>query len=180
MKKAFVILTVFFFLGGLFAAAQPAGKKWEVGGSISFTSFKFSGATESDSVFNLPVRVGYFIWQGLEIEPEVMYTKFSGDDAAYVLSANVAYNFKMSRPILPFVLGGVGFGNGFTYAGVAEGDPDLNAFTLQFGVGAKFLIGSSAAFRVEYRFTRNHLTETGFEPENLNSHQFLLGASVFF
>jgi opacity protein-like surface antigen len=180
MKKALVILTVFFFLGGLVAAAQPAGKKWEVGGSISFTSFKFSGAEESDSVFNLPVRVGYFIWQGLEIEPEVMYTKFSGSDAGWLLSANVAYNFKMSHPILPFILGGVGFGNGFTYAGVAEGDPDLNAFVYQFGVGAKFLIGSSAAFRLEYRFSHNRLTEEGFTPENLNAHQFLLGVSVFF
>jgi opacity protein-like surface antigen len=180
MKKAFVILTIFFFLGGLVAAAQPAGKKWEVGGSISFTSFKFSGDEDSTSAFNLPVRVGYFIWRSLEIEPEVMYTKFEGSDAGYLLNANLAYNFKMSHPILPFVLGGVGFGNGLTYVGITEGDSEVNAFTFQFGVGAKFLIGSSAAFRLEYRFTHNHLTQTGFVAENLTSHQFLLGASVFF
>jgi len=180
MRKALVILTLFFFFGALVAAAQPAGKKWEVGGSVSFTSFKFSGSTESDSVFNLPVRVGYFIWRGLEIEPEVMYTKFSGSDAGYLLSANLAYNFKMSRPILPFILGGIGFGNGFTFAGIAEGDTQMNAFVFHFGAGAKFLIGSSAAFRLEYRYTHNRLTETGFEAENLNAHQFLLGVSVFF
>jgi opacity protein-like surface antigen len=180
MKKALVMVAIFCFLGTLAATAQPAGKKWEVGGSVSFTSFKFSDSTESTTVFNFPVRVGYYIWKGLEIEPEIMYTKFEGSDAGYLLSGNAAYNFKVPGSIVPFVLAGVGFGNGFTFAGVAEGDSQMNAFALQFGAGAKLLVGSSAALRLEYRFTHNHLTETGFPAENLSSHQFLLGASVFF
>jgi opacity protein-like surface antigen len=182
MKKALVILIVFFFLGTVVASAQPAGKKWEVGGSFSFASFKFSGDTESTTVFNLPVRLGYYIWKGLEIEPEIMYTKFEGSDAGYLLSANFAYNFKLpsTANIIPFVLAGVGFGNGFSFAGIVEGDTSMNAFVYQFGAGAKFLVGSSAAFRAEYRFQHNELSETGFPSETISSHQILVGISIFF
>ncbi len=182
MKKAIVILVVFFFLGTVVASAQPAGKKWELGGSLSFASFKFSGADSSTTVINLPVRIGYYIWKGLEIEPEIMYTKFEGSDAGYLLSANVAYNFKLpsTANIIPFVLGGIGFGNGFSIAGITEGDTAFNAFAYQFGFGAKFLVGPSAAFRVEYRFMHDQLSETGFPDENVSSHQILAGISLFF
>jgi opacity protein-like surface antigen len=180
MKKVIIILTVFFFVGTIVASAQPAGKKWELGAAVSYTSYKFSGGTESEYVYNLPVRVGYYIWKGLEIEPEIMLTKFKGSDTGYLLSGNVAYNFKTTGSLQPFVLAGIGFGNGFAIANLVEGDTDFNATVINFGGGLKFLVGNSAAIRVEYRYTHNHLTASGYEAENLNIHQFLMGFSVFF
>lgn len=180
MKKVIIVLTVFFFLGTLVVSAQPAGKKWEVGAAFSYTNYKFKGDTESSYVFNLPVRVGYYVWQGLEIEPELLLTKFKGSDTGYILSGNFAYNFKTAGSLQPFILAGVGFGNGFAFANIVEGDTDFHATVLNFGGGVKCLVGNSAAIRVEYRYTHNHLTATGFEAENANIHQLLAGFSLFF
>ena len=60
-----------------------------------------------------------------------------------------------------------------------EGGSGLSAFLLNFGGGAKFLIGNSGAVRVEYRFTRNHLSQDEFS-DDLNYHQILVGVSLFF
>jgi hypothetical protein len=179
MKKALVILTVFFFFGTLVAAAQPAGKKWELGLALSFSSYKFSGDTESTTLLNIPLRVGYYVWKGLEIEPEIILTKPKGEDTGYLLNANFAYNFKTAGSLQPFVLAGVGFGNGFTVAPYVIGDSEFNATVLNFGGGVKYLVGSSAAIRAEYRYSHNHLSYSGFS-ENLNTHMFLMGVSVFF
>jgi len=180
MKRFFALLTVLLFLGATFAAAQPvAGKKFELGTSLSFSTFKFSGSSESETILTIPLRFGYYIWKGLELEPELMMVKFEDSDLTYNLSANLSYNFKTAGKIVPFVLAGAGFGNAFAVGPYMEGGEGLNAFLLNFGGGAKFLVGNSGAVRVEYRFTRNHLS-ADLDSDNLNYHQILVGVSLFF
>jgi len=180
MKRFFVFLTVLLFLGATFAAAQPVpGKKFELGTSFSFSMFDFGGDSESQTVLTLPVRFGYYIWKGLELEPELMLIKFEDSDVTYNLSANLSYNFKTKGKIVPFVLAGAGIGNAFAVGPYMEGGEGLSAFLLNFGGGAKFLIGNSGALRVEYRFTRNHLSDEEFS-DNLNTHNVLVGVSLFF
>jgi len=191
MKKAVLSFVVILFACTLVVSAQPAGKKFELGFSGSFTSFKFSYESDSTTVFNLPLRAGYYIWKGLEIEPELMLTKAEGADAGFILAANLAYNFNLKGNLRPFILAGIGFGNGFTVANIAEGDSDVNATVVNLGLGVKYLIGNSAALRLEYRYTHNHMkydyvieaitiqqAESG--TENVNSHQILAGVSIFF
>lgn len=191
MKKAVLGLVVVLFVCTLAVSAQPVGKKFELGFSGSFTSFKFSYESDSTTVFNLPLRAGYYIWKGLEIEPELMLTKAEGADAGFILAANLAYNFNLKGNLRPFVLAGIGFGNGFTVANIAEGDSDVNATVVNLGLGIKYLIGNSAALRLEYRYTHDHMkydyvieaitiqqAENG--TENVNSHQILAGVSIFF
>jgi len=191
MKKAVLSFVVILFACTLVVSAQPAGKKFELGFSGSFTSFKFSYESDSTTVFNLPLRAGYYIWKGLEIEPELMLTKAEGADAGFILAANLAYNFNLKGNLRPFVLAGIGFGNGFTVANIAEGDSDVNATVVNLGLGVKYLIGNSAALRLEYRYTHDHMkydyvieaitiqqAESG--TENVNSHQILAGVSIFF
>jgi hypothetical protein len=181
MKKTIVFLAVFLVLGASLVMSQPvSGKKFELGTAFSFTSFKFSDSTDSDSVLSLPLRLGYFVWKGLEIEPEVMLMKFSGSEAAYHVSANLAYNFKVPGQVVPFVLGGVGVGNGFSAGPLVEGDTDVNAFLINAGGGIKYVIGKAGAIRVEYRFTSNRLSQTGFPSETVSSHQIFIGVSLFF
>jgi hypothetical protein len=180
MKKLCVFLVGLLFLSATFAVSQPvAGKKFELGVAFSFASFKISGGEESYTVWTLPLRVGYFVWKGLEIEPEIMLQKFEGDDLAYSLCGNLAYNFKTSENLVPFVLAGAGIGNGFSIGPLMEGASGTSAFLLNFGGGVKYVIGNSGAIRLEYRFTHNHLTEDEFS-ENLNSHQVFIGVSLFF
>jgi len=182
MKKFCVFLTALLFLGTTFAVSQPVpGKKFELGTAFSFSSFKFSDDTESDTLLSLPLRFGYFVWKGLEIEPELMLMKFEGSDTVYNLSGNLSYNFKTSGKLLPFVLAGAGIGNGIAIGPLMEGDSDINAFLLNFGGGVKYVIGNSGAIRLEYRFTHNRFDSADWlEAEKANSHQFFIGVSLFF
>jgi hypothetical protein len=177
MKKLCVFLAVLLFLGATFAVSQPVpGKKFEFSTAFSFASMKSSGDTESYTFLSLPLRVGYYIWKGLEFEPELILMKFDDGDAAYNLNGNLSYNFNTSGRLKPFLLAGAGFGNGVAYGAIVEGDPDLNATLLNFGGGVKYVIGTSGAIRLEYRYTHNELAEG----ETVDLHQVFIGVALFF
>lgn len=181
MKRIATFLVVLLLGGVIFAAAQPvAGKRFELSTAFSFTSFKFEGDTESTTLVSLPLRIGFYLWQGLELEPELMAMKFEGDEFDYQLSGNLSYNFKLGGQVVAFILGGAGFGNAFSAGPLIEGDAGLHAFLINAGAGFKILIGRSGAVRIEYRFTRNRLTEPEFEPDIFTSHQAFIGVSLFF
>lgn len=181
MKKFCAFLFVLLFLAATFAISQPVpGKKFELGMAFSFSSFKASGSTDSDSLLTIPVRFGYFIWKGLEIEPELILTKFSPGNAHFNLSGNLAYNFKTAGPLVPFLLAGVGFGDGFSVGSLVEGSTSTTATLLNGGAGVKYVIGGMAAIRAEYRYTHNRLKKSGLLLQNVNIHQFFVGISLFF
>jgi len=181
MKKLGVFFVAILFLGVTFAASQPVpGKKFEFSTAFSFSSLKFSGSTDSDTFLCLPVRVGYFFWKGLEFEPELMLMKFDDSDAAFNLNGNLSYNFKTSGHLLPFVLAGAGFGNGIAFGLLVEGSSSTTATLLNFGGGVKYVIGTSGAIRLEYRYTHNRLSKGDLEPDTVNLHQLFIGVSLFF
>ena len=177
MKKLCVFLAVLLFLGATFAVSQPVpGKKFEFSTAFSFASMKFSEDTESTTILSLPLRVGYYIWKGLEFEPELILMKFDDSDAAYNLNGNLSYNFNTSGRLKPFLLAGAGFGNGVAYGAIVEGDTSINATLLNFGGGIKYVIGTAGAIRLEYRYTHNELAEG----ETVDLHQVFIGVALFF
>ncbi|MDD8021005.1 MAG: porin family protein [Acidobacteriota bacterium] len=179
MKKAVVSLAVILFFCTLVASAQPVGKKWEVGFGLSYSNFKLGD--ESIYIFNIPFRVGYYVWKGLEIEPEVMLTKIKDMDFGYNLAANVLYNFQLQGNLRPFILAGIGYGNGFApHDSLYIGESDTNSLLINAGAGVKYLFGDRAAIRVEYRYSYNHLTWDDDYSENVNVHKVLTGISLFF
>ncbi len=181
MKRFYALLIVLLFLGATSAISQPVpGKKFELGTAFSFSSFKTSGSTESDSFLSIPLRFGYFVWRGLEIEPELMLAKFSPGDAHFNLSGNLSYNFKTAGPLVPFLLAGAGFGDGFAVGPLVEGSTSTTATLLNGGGGVKYVIGGTAAVRAEYRYTHNRMKKGGLLIQNLNVHQFFVGISLFF
>jgi len=181
MKKSVVFLAALLVLGATLAMSQPVpGKKFELSTAISFTSFKVSGGPSADSLLILPVRFGYYVWKGLEIEPELVLTKFRGMHADYNLSGNLAYNFKTPGALVPFLLAGVGFGNGYAVGTIVSGGTDITATLLNFGGGVKYVIGNVVAVRAEYRYTHNKLDKASFVAQKLNIHQFFVGLSLFF
>jgi len=181
MKKLCVFLAVLLFLGTTFAVSQPVpGKKFEFSTAFSFTSLKFSGDTASDTFLSLPLRVGYYIWKGLELEPELMLMKFKGSDAAFNLNGNLSYNFNISGRLKPFVLAGAGVGNGIAFGTLVEGGTSIHATLLNFGGGVKYVIGTSGAIRLEYRYTHNRMTKGDIPSNNVNLHQVFIGVALFF
>jgi hypothetical protein len=180
MKRTVIFLTLAMFVAATAAMAQPfEKKKWEVSTALSFSSLSESGGYHQ-TVLNIPVTVGYFVWRGLEIQPEIMLTKFQRSDAGFLVNLNAAYNFLMHKSLVPYVLGGLGLGNGFSYVGIVEGSADVHSFALNLGGGVKYLVGTAAAFHAELRYTYYHFTETGLPSFNYNLFQIFTGISLFF
>jgi len=181
MKKSFACLAALLLLGVTFAASQPVpGKKFEFSTAFSFTSLKFSGDTGSDTFLSLPVRVGYYFWKGLEFEPELMLMKFKGSDAAFNLNGNLSYNFNTSGRLKPFLLAGAGLGNGVAFGALVEGGTGIHATLLNFGGGVKYVLGTSGAIRLEYRYTHNQMSKGDIPSQNVNLHQVFIGIALFF
>lgn len=180
MKKLAVFLVALFFLVTTLAMGQPVPeKKFEFGTSVSFTSIK-SGDYPSSTYLIVPVRFGYYVWKGLEIEPELLVTSFEHGHTGFNLSGNVAYHFKVAGPLVPFVLAGVGLGNGYSTGPIVSSSTSTTAFLINGGAGAKYVLGKIAAIRMEYRYTHNRLDKGGFLLQNLNTHQIFIGLSIFF
>ncbi len=186
MKRYFIVLTVLLAMGLPVLAQQPVnGKKFELGAGMSLDSFS-SGVGGTATYLNIPVRAGYFVWKGLEIEPELILSKMTGGDLGWLFNGNAAYNFRLKNgKFVPFVLAGVGFGNGIKiFNTMIENSDDLDAVILNAGTGVKYLISDSVGFRFEYRYSHYWADVVGNEGDKIkfekNAHQILCGVSVFF
>jgi opacity protein-like surface antigen len=203
MKKTIVILAVVLLVStAAVAAVGPIeGKKFEFSAGLGFTVHKYTyddGWKETYTVIQTPLRIGFFLWKGLEFEPELLLAserykeyddtgalKYSDHETGYILSGNVLYNFKMKSPrMIPFVLAGYGFGNG-DLEGIDIDQWDVNTKTtlLNLGAGVKYLFGNIAAFRFEYRFRGGQIKETDdtlVYITKVQYHQVLFGLSLFF
>jgi hypothetical protein len=187
MKRTCVFLAALLLLGATFAAAQPVpGKKFEFGTSLALYSYNYESEMWSDSwtVLNVPIRFGWFIWKGLQIEPEVVWTiplSDSKGDSSYFLQAHLAYNFKAGKRLVPFAGGTIGYGNGIPYMGwVSGGGGKVTGYGGLAGV--KYLLGNIAAIRAEYRllFYDWNDEDDPIYDETGTIHQFFVGLSIFF
>lgn len=178
MKKVIRIFTLFLIsltIVEITFASPIKGKKFEFSTSASMWNVKFKDG-ETETFINLPVRIGFFIFKGLEIEPELFLTIPEGEELGYLLLANFSYNFRVSEKLIPFILGGAGFGNSEQSFSLAF-DYDTNIFALNFGAGIKYILGNSAAIRIEYRFVK-YSGEYNWVYRTDNN--FFVGLSVFF
>jgi opacity protein-like surface antigen len=189
MKKLCVFLAVLLFLGTTFAVSQPVpGKKFEFGTSVNFFSVKYEeagGYSGSWTILNVPVRFGWYVWKGLEIEPEFVMTipiNESKGEMSYFAGVNLAYNFKTKGKLVPFIGGSAGFGNGIPYMGWVEGGSGEKITAFGGLAGVKYLLGNIAAIRAEYRLLRYDWKDAD-DPdydETGTIHQILVGLSIFF
>ncbi len=178
MRKIFKILIFTFILSSLvqISFAQPVkDKKFEFSTSASVWNVKFHGQ-ETETLINIPIRLGFFVFKGLEIEPELFLTIPEGEDLGYLLLANVSYNFKVSDKFIPFILAGGGYGNSEQSFSVVY-DYGIDIWAVHFGGGIKYLVSNSAALRMDYRFTK-YFAE-GYWLDRTDNNVFF-GLSIFF
>ena len=155
MNKHIRVLCIFLFaiLSVKVLFAQPIkGKKFEFSTSASMWVIKDEYG-EDEAVLNLPIRLGYYVFKGLEIEPEIFYSIQDAEDDGFLILANLSYNFTFSEKDVVFILGGGGFGNSPQYFTVVN-NVDIIISAINFGIGLKHLVGNSAAIRIEYRYTK--------------------------
>ncbi len=180
MKKLFILTVAALTVLALTSSAQPQGKKWELGIAFDFSSTSTSESSESFEILTIPVRVGYYFWKGFEVEPEFFLFKVEDSDTGYQLNLNGLYNFRTSSSFRPFILAGLGINNGIKFGQVMEASSEVNGFIINAGAGLKYLVGNTAAFRLEYRYSRNRLKDDYGYVEKFNHHQFFMGVSIFF
>lgn len=161
------------------------------------TTSKFETTSESNSstsessqaFFSLAMRPGIFLANGLELEPEFLWTAIEGREPALSLVGNLAYNFGIPRSrVIPFILAGYGAANGLPrferMIGKSTNDLDISLWDI--GTGVKFMISRQAALRVEYRFqqfayemSQEVFTAQVTEKYTWDVHNVFLGFSVF-
>jgi hypothetical protein len=190
MKKAGSFTAVFLilaFLGAGAASGQPVpGKKFELGTAVSFyhTSYEWGVLSGSYTNLNVPVRFGWFVWKGLEIEPEATaIIPIQGDarDVTFYFEGKLVYNFKAIGKLTPFLGGTTGWGNGLPKRGWVEGSGQARTMADGIIAGVKYLIGDTLALRAEYRLViyRWRDAEASYT-EGGALHNAYVGLSIFF
>lgn len=189
MKKVSLFLAALLIVGAAFASAQAVeSKKFEVGTSVEFYGLDNSGSSAA-SYLNIPLRFGWYIWKGLEIEPEFTVSiplKYTASlDTTVLGTLNAFYNYKIGKKFVPFAGGGFSLGNGVPYAnnwqGDLYGDAKMNTTALNLGGGLKYLLSDSCLLRLEYRYSRYRITYDGEDNhDNFNLHRVFIGFSYMF
>jgi opacity protein-like surface antigen len=170
--------------------APTLGKgRVEFSTSASFSNLKEKDERDSLTVFNLPLRGGYFVTDRLSLEAELLTTRLSSGretNTGVLFSGSALFHFNTRGRTTPFLLAGLGIGNAVEYLSLAA-DADTTVTALHGGLGLKTFLGRHAAFRGEYRFSRYSGTkESGVNPfareddVGANVHKVFVGISLFF
>ncbi len=146
---ALVLLTVLAASGLL---AQPReGKHVELSLSGGYQHYS-SDNSDGTSAFLLSPRVGVFLIEGLELEPEFTLMTVSQRDPVYLVNGNVSYNFRTAGKSVPFLLIGYGISNTVPVFNVPMVKSDFSIGVLNLGAGVKIFITDDVAVRLEYRY----------------------------
>lgn len=110
---------------------------------------------ESQGYLAVALRPGFYVVDGLTVEPELLWTAVEKNPPCFSLSGNLAYNFDfLPSKVLGFVLAGYGRGNSIPLFErlFYRASEKLDISILNFGGGVKFMLGERVALRAEYRY----------------------------
>jgi opacity protein-like surface antigen len=151
MKLLLFIITVTIFSASIFA--QPSeDKKKELSISGCYQNISSGNSSGGSGALLISPRLGFFVYKGLEIEPEILFMVASGADPVYMLNGNISYNFISKGKIVPFLLAGYGLANAVPLFNVPLIRTDFTVGVLNLGVGIKSFLTDDIAIRVEYRY----------------------------
>lgn len=205
MKKIFLALIIF-LVSSLSAQVKNISEiqyfrqfDWEVASSFAIglskttyesTSQNYYGNGSGDEQFysEISLAIGFFILDGLSIEPELDYNFFS-DDASFSIIANIAYTLHIpKKSIYPFFK--VGYGkSGFTgnyYSSYPENSEGLfgalDANVINASAGLKIIQSSSFAMLLELNYkyiTFNQTVNTDYaEPYSVDTKTSALSIKI--
>lgn len=194
MKRLTALLIV------LIVVVAPVGA--QVGSGSTELSLSFAGGwwkmqneragsptseTESLGYTMIALRLGVYVSDFLEVEPECMMTARESYRPAYAVAGNLLLLFPMTeeRKASPFILAGYGISNGIPFGYQLQGrfSPEMDVNLLQAGGGVKIFASNTIAFRLEYRYQQYTREEEGWygkEKRTYLFHNFFFGTSVFF
>ncbi len=152
MKTLHIVMTLMCVAS--FAVAQPReGMNKELSLSGSYQDYS-SGSSQSRSAFLLSPRVGFYVGENFEIEPEGILLLAEGSEPTYLLNGNLCYNITTTSKARPFVLAGYGIANTTPFFNVPLFHADFGISVLNLGGGLKYYFKEDVAFRLEYRYQK--------------------------
>jgi len=195
MKKfALAIAAVIFFFSNSYSQINKGNWELSFSGDMGEQSSstevtgnnyheEYDGTSENYLIF--AIRAGYFVTNGLEIEPEFMETAVKNETPCFSLGGNAEYNFQMnSRSVIPFILAGYGVSNAIPFSNVMfynqSGDLKIGHWNL--GAGIKILVSKSVGLRIEYRHQQYNYDEDQYGvsiSSKLYYNKILFGMSLF-
>jgi len=101
------------------------------------------------------IRPGYYVFDNMAIEPELMWTAMDEMEPSLCISGNVSYHVTLPKSsITPFVCAGYGIGNSipFNYSLIFKMTDEMDVRLINVGAGLKAHLNDRVAFRVEYRY----------------------------
>lgn len=155
MKKIMVAILLCTLTAATFAqpdTVMQVRKKTQLSFSVSLQNVAI-GDGKSSTSFLLAPRIGFFVYEGLQIEPEGVLLLGSAD-AAYMLNANLVYNFFGTGKAVPFLLAGYGIANTIPVYNIPIYSPGFTVGVLNLGAGIKAFVSDNVAFRGEYRYQK--------------------------
>lgn len=145
-----LILTILTAVSSFGQPREGSNIELSLSGSYQHTS---SGSSSNGSgALLVSPRMGFFVWKGLEIEPELVCMFVSQNDPVYIFNGNVSYNFISGHRGVPFVLVGYGIANTVPFFGVPLTRTTFAIKVLNVGAGLKVFLHEDVALRIEYRF----------------------------
>jgi hypothetical protein len=158
--KRFIILSVFVFsLFNIFSFAQFKQKDVELGlglsAGISTSESKSNSSNQSSDshYFLLSLMPGFYIINGLSIEPEIGITAVKYYDPGFTIIGNLSYTSLLQQTNAAiFIRAGYGLSNSSSIPGInlnsrIRDEMDIGVFNA--GIGLKSLIGTKAYIRTE-------------------------------
>ena len=135
--------------------AQPGeGRSKELSLSGCYQNYSTDESSQSRAAFLISPRLGFFVFQGFEIEPELVAMLPSSSDIVYMLNGNISYNFIGKGKGVPFVLLGYGIANTVPLFNVPTWKTYIGVGVLNVGGGVKAFLREDIAIRFEYRYQR--------------------------
>lgn len=115
---------------------------------------------DAQNYVSLYVVPGYYILDGLSVEPELGLMAEESSKPAQYLLLNLSYTYLIPETKIGcFVRGGYGISNSMEYpfgnGVVIPASDKFNVGVLNLGVGAKFLISSSVLIRTEFNYKKH-------------------------
>jgi opacity protein-like surface antigen len=192
MRSSTLVVVVLALVSLSTAVSQTNQGAWEFSVSGAFASYSSksenSGHTsesESQNIFSLLFRPGFFVIDGLEILPEVYWGAASDEPPSFSFSGNVAYNYMIpGARVAPFVLAGYGVGNGLPILErmLGRSSDTFDITVLNLGGGAKIFVTKAVALTAEYRyqqFGRDVSSGSSTTKYTYYFHNVFLGVSAF-
>jgi len=187
-----------FAYGSMYSQTQKGAWEFSLSGNFGSvsTSSETSGSsgtqkseTDAEGYLSLALRPGFYIIDGLVVEPEFLWTAVKGTPPSFSLSGNIAYNFRIPKShFTPFVLAGYGVGNAIPLFQrlLGRSSDKLDITVLNVGAGLKIFISERIALRTEYRYQR-YSRESTFNSGSFSSttntvvnfHNVFFGFSIF-